>query len=287
MAHAESEEGFLSEAAWAAKNAVEAEACDIFTPGDRENLLLRASTCMPELVNHLKLGIGVGVTGKVFARGDPMFVGRGLTQHPDYVKYPGMDDLPWESAALIPMRTGGEALGICLFRRTGSWRFTPALRAKCLQLGRTLTGCLAGYKSAYNAGAHTNRLGALSEVSKTISTSPYVEEILQLLVNLTAQQFNYKVCTVRLLDERSNELVLRATQAPAKAYQRKRAIKLGESIAGRALAENRPIIVPSVRVFSSVLRRTEYVLPCAEKSTSAVTRSIPESAGQVSLRKLH
>jgi len=42
--------------------------------------------------------------------------------------------------------------------------------------------------------------------------------------------------------------VLRATQAQAKAYQRKRAIKLGESIAGRAIAENRPIIVRDVRI---------------------------------------
>jgi two-component sensor histidine kinase len=42
--------------------------------------------------------------------------------------------------------------------------------------------------------------------------------------------------------------VLRATQAPAKAYQRKRAIKLGESIAGRTVVENRPVIVQDVQV---------------------------------------
>jgi two-component system, sensor histidine kinase PdtaS len=56
------------------------------------------------------------------------------------------------------------------------------------------------------------------------------------------------VCTVRLLDEERGELVLRATQATAKAYQRKRALKLGESIAGRAIAENRPVIIPDVQV---------------------------------------
>jgi len=246
LGHAQSEEELLSEAAWALKKAMEAEACDIFTPCDPENLVLRASTCMPELVNHLKLGIGMGVTGRAYAAGEPLFVGGALSQHPDYVKYPGMDDQPWDSAAAIPMRPE-EAMGICLFRRTGPWRFTAGSKRRCLRLVLTLTECLAGFRSAYRAGAQTNKLGALSEVSKTIATSPYVEEILQLLVNLTAQQFNYKVCTVRLLDERNNELVLRATQAPAKAYQRKRAIKLGESIAGRAIAENRPIIVPSVQ----------------------------------------
>jgi len=114
-------------------------------------------------------------------------------------------------------------------------------------LGELVGDVLGAFRSAYQAGTQSNRLGALSEVAKTLSTSPYLEEILQLLVNLTAQQFNYRVCTVRLLDESRSELVLRATQAPAKAYQRKRAIKLGESIAGRAIAENRPIVVADVQ----------------------------------------
>jgi two-component sensor histidine kinase len=91
-------------------------------------------------------------------------------------------------------------------------------------------------------------MGAVSEVAKTMASSPYLEELLQLLVHLTAQQFNYKVCTVRLLDEDRNELVLRATQAPAKAYHRKRAIKLGESIAGRAIESRAPITVTDVQV---------------------------------------
>lgn len=247
MSRAQSEEEFLSEAAWSLKNSVQADACDILLVYDAENLVLRASTCVPELVGHLKLGIGMGVTGVVFARNEEQFISRGLFKHPAHVKYPGMDDTPWESAAAVPMCFGGEQLGVCLFRRSTAWPFSAASKTRILRLVETLCAGLAGYRSAYQAGAQTNRLGALSEVSKTIATSPYVEEILQLLVNLTAQQFNYKVCTVRLLDERNGELVLRATQAPAKAYQRKRAIKLGESIAGRAIDENRPIIVPDVQ----------------------------------------
>jgi two-component sensor histidine kinase len=107
---------------------------------------------------------------------------------------------------------------------------------------------LRTWQAAFSLGGRQNRLGALSEVSKTIAKSPYLEEILQLLVNYTAQQFDYRVCTLRLLDESSQELVLRATQAPAKAYQKKRAIKLGESYAGKAIVANKPIVVQDVQV---------------------------------------
>lgn len=245
--HAQSEDDLLSEIVTCICRAVDADACDILMKSG-EGLVLRASSALPELNNRVKLGRGIGLCGKVAEAGDPIFIKKGLQTHPDNAHYPGMDDLPYESAAIIPMRTSERDLGVLLLRRYQSWPMTVAEKSLIGRLVETASSTIAAYERGYEAGTRTNRLGALSEVSKTISTSPYVEEILQLLVNLTAQQFNYKVCTVRLLDPTHHELVLRATQATAKAYQRKRAIRLGESIAGRAISENRPIIVPDVQV---------------------------------------
>ncbi|MEZ5162421.1 MAG: hypothetical protein R2688_01470 [Fimbriimonadaceae bacterium] len=78
-----------------------------------------------------------------------------------------------------------------------------------LQLGTVF----AGFNAGYEAGSQTDRLEVLSEVTRTLTDSPYLEEILQLLVNLTARRFNYRVVTVRLLDETQQELILQATQA--------------------------------------------------------------------------
>ncbi len=248
MSRAKSEDEMLSEIAWELKRAFQVDACDIFIIGDRDNLLLRASTNTPELVNHLKLGFGIGVTGVGFLSGNDVFISRQMSKHPDHVTYPGMDDQPWESAAILTMVNDGVKLGSVLLKKSEPWPFTARVKEKCIEAVSHVGLCLSSFRNIHQRGAQSNHLGALSEVSKTISTSPYVEEILQVLVNLTAQQFDYKVCTVRLLDERNNELVLRATQAPAKAYQRKRAIKLGESIAGRAIDEKKPIIVADVQV---------------------------------------
>jgi len=167
-----------------------------------------------------------------------------------FAHYPGIDDSPFESLVALPI---GQETGVCLLRREDEWHFTEEDRSHFDQVSQDLETVIKAFQSAYSAGINASRLGALSEVTSTIAQSPYIEEILQLLVNLTAQQFNYVVCTVRLLDETHQELVLRATQAPAKAYARKRAIRLGESIAGKAIAENRPIIV------ADVLDEDEYI----------------------------
>ncbi|MEQ1934312.1 MAG: GAF domain-containing protein, partial [Fimbriimonadaceae bacterium] len=146
-----------------------------------------------------------------------------------------------------------ERLGVCLLRKDSEWQLEETAKARLVALGVSTGLCLQTFRRGHEAGLGASRVGALSEVSTTIAQSPYIEEILQLLVNLTAQQFNYLVCTVRRLDEKHGELVLRATQAPAKAYARKRAIKLGESIAGRAIAEGRPIVIEDVQADSDYI----------------------------------
>ena len=203
---------------------------------------------MPELTNRLKLGKGVGVSGLVVSTGEPLFIPKQAFKHPSYAKYPGLDEHESGSLAAIPLRSpDGLMFGIILFRRHLAWKFSAVVKRELHQAAEAVGLMFKIFRAGYQVGAQSNRLGALSEVTRTITASPYLEEILQLLVHLTAQQFKYKVCTVRLLDESRNELVLRATQATVKAYQKKRAIKMGESIAGRAIRENRPIVVRDVQ----------------------------------------
>jgi two-component sensor histidine kinase len=54
---------------------------------------------------------------------------------------------------------------------------------------------------------------------------------------------SFKICALMLLDEDKQELVIKATQSKSREYAKKANIKLGESVAGRALAEGRTITV--------------------------------------------
>lgn len=249
LARAQDEDELLNDLAWALLQGSGAETVDILLKDQGDGLMLRASTRSPEFVYRLKLGKGVGICSQALTGGKPIFVLEEAQLHPKYASYPGIQGRESAALAIYPITDpNGQPVGVVEFGKTTAWDLPLKHRKVLAERVDLASDLLFAYRGAYRAGTQANRLGALSEVSKTISTSPYVEEILQLLVNLTAQQFNYKVCTVRLLDESRQELVLRATQAPAKAYARKRAIKLGESIAGRTVVENKPVIVPDVQV---------------------------------------
>ncbi len=224
-----------------------ADVCHILMLAGGGGLVLRSSTSAPEMVGKVWLGRGMGVSTLAAEADRPTVIATGLQEHPNFANYPGLDETPLDSAVVMPLKTEDDLFGVVFLGRTVP--LSPRQRDidSLDRLAQTVAQFLSAYRHGYQAASAINRLGAISEVARTITGSPYLEEILQLLVNITAQQFEYTVCSVRLLDERSNELVLRATQATDKAYQRKRAIKLGESIAGRAIATNQPVLVLDVQ----------------------------------------
>ena len=91
--------------------------------------------------------------------------------------------------------------------------------------------------------SHAKQFEALSKVSRTITSNLYLEDILKLIVTVTAEIMNSKVCSLMLLDEKTRELVLKATQSMSEVYNKKPHLKLGEGIAGKVAVQNSPMSV--------------------------------------------
>lgn len=86
---------------------------------------------------------------------------------------------------------------------------------------------------------------ALSSISKAITSDLYLENILKLIVTVTAQVIGSKLCSLMLLNDQ-DELVICATQSVSKAYLQKQPIRLGEGIGGKVALEGLPVCVYDV-----------------------------------------
>jgi len=94
--------------------------------------------------------------------------------------------------------------------------------------------------------SYKSYIDALSKISKAITSDLYLEDILKLLVSLTANVMKAKICALWLLDYKTNELKIRATQAMSKEYLKERSIKIGEGIVGLVAKDRNPIVIPDV-----------------------------------------
>jgi len=92
----------------------------------------------------------------------------------------------------------------------------------------------------------SDTIEALSKISRAISSDLYLEDILKLVVTVTAEVMNSRICSLMLLDEKKGNLAIRATQSISEEYIKKEPLKKGEGVAWKAIRENKPIVIPDV-----------------------------------------
>ncbi len=81
---------------------------------------------------------------------------------------------------------------------------------------------------------------ALTKISRAITSDRYIEDILRLVVTVTAETMRSKICSLWLLDDTDNAFTLRATQSISEDYLKKRSLKMGEGIVGQVALTRTP-----------------------------------------------
>ena len=94
--------------------------------------------------------------------------------------------------------------------------------------------------------SYAKQIEALKEISTAISSDRYIDDVLKLIVTVTANVMDSKVCSLWLIDEKEECLKVRATQTMNKEYLKERSLKLGEGVVGFVAQQNKPAIMLDV-----------------------------------------
>lgn len=242
-----SEESVLAQAAQVVKTLTGADSCDFLFHVSGGGLVLKACTEVPDLVDRMRVGKGVGLAGTAAETGRTIVVPSGLSQHPLFTRWPNVEAPDAEAAMAVPIKRGDESMGSVIVEWYSAQNIQDDTVRVLEESGKVIGTAISVFRAAFEAGSHSNRLGLLAEVTDTLSGTPYLEEILQHIVNITARRFNYRVVSLRLLNEGGDSLILRAAYSVHRAYPRRPVIKLGESIAGKVIQRQKPMIVEDVQ----------------------------------------
>ncbi len=89
-------------------------------------------------------------------------------------------------------------------------------------------------------------LEAITEISRAIMDRNYLDDLLALIVSVTAKITDSKICSILLIDKTNNELILKACQSETGKYSQRSNTPLGKGIAGRVALANKAIMVKNV-----------------------------------------
>lgn len=89
---------------------------------------------------------------------------------------------------------------------------------------------------------------ALMDISSAINSDLYLEDILKLIVIVTAKVTGVEICSLWLIDadDGSKKIRLKATQAIEREYVKDRVLNINEGIVGYVLNSKQPLIVRDV-----------------------------------------
>lgn len=219
----------------------------ILNESKRELVLRAASRPARGVIGKIRLKVGEGITGWVAKERKHVAIDRDASLDARFKPVPEFQQDNYQSMLSVPLPGRTELVGVINVRTNPPHEYMESQIRLLNSIASLVGGAVESSVQYKRLEARASRFSTLSEISKTITSDLYLDEVLQLIVAMTADSMNFKICSVMLLDEERDELVIKATQSQSRAYIKKPNLKLGESLAGRVVIEGKPITVLDVR----------------------------------------
>jgi signal transduction protein with GAF and PtsI domain len=234
-----------------------AEACLLYLLSDsREELILRASkNPHPKLIGRITIGLGEGITGWVARERTRVVIPSNASDDPRFKFFHNLPEDRYQAFVSVPIMAKKEVVGVINVQHKRPRRYRPDELALLSTIANQVGGAIENARLYTEMKRKALQVETLSQVSETVASNRLIEDVLHLIVTMTAQMMNSKICSIMLLDPQGDELRIVATQSLSEEYRRKPSLKVGQSISGRAVQERRPIIV------ANVTRERDYMYP--------------------------
>ncbi len=249
------------------------DSCLLYLLSDsRDELILRASkNPHPKLIGRITLGLGEGITGWVASKQQRVVIPSNASDDPRFKFFHNLPEDRYQAFVSVPIMAKKELVGVINVQHKRTRRYQPDELALLSTIANQVGGAIENARLYAAMTRKARQVQTLSQVSETVASNRLIEDVLQLIVTMTAQMMGSKICSIMLLDQDGKgELRIAATQSLSEEYRRKPNLRIGQSISGRAVQERRPIMVADVRV------DPEYMYPdMARKEGLCSLLSVP------------
>lgn len=245
-----------------------ADSAFIYLYDSHRNELIMRGASRPEekgLVGTIRLGMGEGVTGWAAKEKTPVALSSEAYKDPRFRSFTDLVEDRYEAFLAVPILSKDEIIAVMNVHHKKKHVYPDSQINLLFTVSKYLGSAIENAIIYEEIDKKAKQLDLLSEISRTIVSDYYLKEILQLIVTMTAQVMESKICSIMLLDEKKQELVIASSQSLSKEYLTKKNLKVGQSISGKVVKEKRPITV------LDVTKESGYMYPNVAKKEGLVS----------------
>src|SRR5213594_3921704 len=214
-----------------------------------DNLVLRASkNPHPRLIGKIAMRVGEGITGWVAQEVQPVAIARHASKDPRFKVFHTLPEDKYEAFLSVPIVAPptDRVIGVINVQHRKTHRHSEREQTLLSIIGHQVGGAIENARLYQETILRSDQISTLAQVGQIIASGRYLEEILQLIVNIIAKMMQARVCSIMLVDSPRNELVLKAWKCSSEEYWRKPNLKIGNSLISRVVKERAPLMVRDV-----------------------------------------
>jgi two-component sensor histidine kinase len=225
------------------------DSCSIYLQeGESDRLVLKATTGLAhEAIGHASLGMGEGLTGWAVTHGRPVAM-RDALNDARFKLLPETNEERLRSLMAVPLSVQGRIIGAMNVQTAEMHDFTDDEIELLSLIANLAAGALEKAMLYDRMQRQIQELSTLAEISRTVTSPLYLDEMLGVVTKMAAQVMGAKATSLHLLDDTTGQLVLRATYNIRATDDQFASIAMGRSIAGQVALSGQPAIVPDINL---------------------------------------
>jgi GAF domain-containing protein len=214
--------------------------------------------------------MGEGVTGWVAQHKSVVSLSSNASGDARFKAFQKLPEDTYQAFLSVPLVSEGELIGVINIHHEQPHQHSQDDVALVTFLGEQMGGAIGKSRLAERGEKAARRLEAIAGLAEKISDKNYLDRILQTIAEMVADRLEAPVCSVMLVDEDRQELVISAARCSSEDYLHRLPLKIEDSLIGRVVRERAAIMIPNV------LEERQYRYPeLARKTGLASLLSVP------------
>ncbi len=219
----------------------------LFDEEKRHLVLMASKTPHQKELGKVNLKIGEGITGWVAKENKPVAIKKSAYQDPRFKNFDVLPEDKYEAFLSVPIVHKGNPAGVINVQHKKPHEYAVNTVSLISIIAKQIGGVIENARLYEERKKKALQFDSLIKVSQSITSQGYLDEILNLIVVVTAQMLSSKICSIMLLDQKGDELVIKATQSLSEEYKKKPNLEVNASISGEVIKTKKPVVTYDVR----------------------------------------
>jgi signal transduction protein with GAF and PtsI domain len=213
---------------------------------NRELVLQASKKPHPEDIGNIRLKLGEGITGWVAQEQQVVAITQNASKDSRFKFFFSLPEDRYEAFLSVPVTVKDKVIGVINVQHQKPRQHSQAEIKLISIIGQQVGSAIENARLYEETRKRAQQIESLLRVSETVSSNKYIEEMLNLIVKLCADMINASVCSIMLVDETKQELVIKAARCSNEEYLKKPPVKIHQSLLGRVIRDRQMVMIRDV-----------------------------------------